>query len=213
MPARGRFITFEGGEGAGKSTQVKRLAATLRAAGIDCVETREPGGAPGAEEIRRLLVTGEIHRWDPATEALLHMAARREHLVRTVWPALDAGRWVISDRFADSTMAYQGYAQGVGRETVEALYRAAVGAFAPDLTLVLDVPPGMGLKRTDERQHDETRYERMAGAFHVTLREAFLDIARREPERCAVVDGTGGVDEVEATIRAVVAARLGVRVQ
>lgn len=210
--ARGRFITFEGGEGAGKSTQVKRLAEALRRASIDCVETREPGGAPGAEEIRRLLVTGEIHRWDPMTEALLHCAARREHLVRTVRPSLESGRWVISDRFADSTMAYQGYAQGVGREAIEALTRVCTGGVAPDLTLILDVPPGIGLKRADERSHDETRYERMAGEFHVRLREAFLDIARREPARCAVIDGTGEIAAVEAAIRKVVAERLGVRI-
>ena len=211
MAARGRFITFEGGEGAGKSTQIRRLAEALRASGIACLETREPGGAPGAEEIRTLLVTGATHRWEPMSEALLHFAARREPLARTVWPALERGLWVLSDRFADSTMAYQGRAQGVGEDAVRTLYRVAVGEFFPDLTLVLDVPPAVGLKRADERRHDETRYERMAASFHENLRAAFLDIAKRDPARCAVIDGTRELDAVAAAVRAEVRTRLGAK--
>ncbi|MFO0997882.1 MAG: dTMP kinase [Alphaproteobacteria bacterium] len=206
--ARGRFITFEGGEGAGKSTQIARLGEALKARGIEALVTREPGGSPGAEEIRGLLLAGEIARWDAMTEALLHFAARRDHLARTVWPALDAGRWVLSDRFADSTMAYQGYAQGIGRETVEALYRLVVGEFVPDLTIILDVPPRVGLKRVDERKIDETRYERMKPDFHARLREAYLDIAKREPARCVVIDGTDSPDEVRAAILDAVTERL-----
>jgi dTMP kinase len=207
--ARGRFITFEGGEGAGKSTQLRLLADALAASGVDVVATREPGGSPGAEEIRTLLVTGEPGRWDAETEALLHFAARRDHLMRTVWPALERGAWVLSDRFADSTMAYQGYAQGLGRERVADLYRLVVGDFAPDLTLVLDVPAERGLERAGMRPGSETRYERMGGAFHARLREAFLDIAKREPRRCVVIDGSGAVEVVAGLILRAIREKLG----
>ena len=207
--ARGRFITFEGGEGAGKSTQLRLLTDALAAAGVDVVATREPGGSPGAEEIRKLLVTGEPGRWDAETEALLHFAARRDHLTRTVWPALERGAWVLCDRFADSTMAYQGYGQGLGRQHVEDLYRLVVGDFVADLTLVIDVPAEHGLKRAGARAGNETRYERMGGAFHARLREAFLDIAKREPQRCVVIDGSGAVDSVAGLIRHAVREKLG----
>ena len=207
--ARGRFITFEGGEGAGKSTQLRLLADALAASGIDVVATREPGGSPGAEEIRKLLVTGEPGRWDAETEALLHFAARRDHLTRTVWPALERDAWVLSDRFADSTMAYQGYGQGLGRERVADLYRLVVGDFAPDLTLIIDVPAERGLERANTRAGNEARYERMGGAFHARLREAFLDIARSEPRRCVVIDGSGSVDDVAGLIRRAVREKLG----
>lgn len=135
---RGRFITLEGGEGAGKSTQVRLLADALRRAGHDVVVTREPGGTPGAEQIRALLVQGDTGRWDAVTEALLLFAARRDHLVKTIWPALDRGDWVVSDRFSDSTLAYQGYAHGMGTELIERLYALTVGEFQPDLTIMLD---------------------------------------------------------------------------
>lgn len=207
--ARGRFITFEGGEGAGKSTQLRLLADALTASGIEVVATREPGGSPGAEEIRKLLVTGEPGRWDAETEALLHFAARRDHLMRIVWPALERGAWVLCDRFADSTMAYQGYAQGLGRERVEALYRLVVGDFVPDLTLVIDVPTERGLERAGARAGHETRYERMGSPFHTRLRDAFLDIAKREPQRCVVVDGSGAVESVAGLIRRAVREKLG----
>lgn len=128
---RGRFITLEGGEGGGKTTQIRLLAQVLAEKGIDVVTTREPGGAPGAEALRALLVEGDVNRWDPMAEVLLHFAARRNHLVETVWPALDAGKWVLSDRFADSTMAYQSYGQGVARSAVEEIYRLTVGSFCP----------------------------------------------------------------------------------
>ena len=197
---RGRFITFEGGEGAGKSTQLKLLAAALAGQGRDVLPTREPGGATGAEEIRKLLVSGEPGRWDGVTEALLHFAARRDHLTRTVWPALDAGRWVVSDRFADSTMAYQGYGHGLGRELIERLYGVTVGDFAPDLTLILDIPPGTGVARAHSRRDGEDRYERMDLGFHERLREGFLDIASREPGRCVVIDACGTVEQVHAAV-------------
>jgi dTMP kinase len=163
---RGRFISFEGGEGAGKSTQIRLLVDALAARGLDVIATREPGGSPGAEEIRRLLVSGDPGRWDGVTEALLH-----------------SGRWVVTDRFADSTMAYQGYGHGLGREPIERLYAVAVGDFAPDLTLILDIPVEAGLDRTQGRTGGEDRYERMDREFHRRLRDGFLDIAAREPGR------------------------------
>lgn len=207
----GRFITLEGGEGAGKSTQLRRLADGLAARGIDVLTTREPGGSPGAEEIRALLVSGETGRWGAVTEALLHTAARRDHLERTVWPALDAGRWVLCDRFFDSTMAYQGYGLGLGRELIGDLQATALGDFRPDLTLILDIAVEAGLRRAAARPGGEDRYERMDIGFHQRLRDGFLDIARREPQRCAVIDADADVDTVQARVWAVAAARLGLR--
>jgi len=204
----GRFITLEGGEGAGKSTQIARLSASLRDMGREVTATREPGGSLGAEEIRRLVVTGDPGRWGAMTEALLHTAARRDHLERMVWPALERGAWVISDRFFDSTVAYQGWGHGLGAETMWALQRVALGPFRPDLTLILDIPVEIGLARADARRGTETRYESMAHDFHQRLRDGYLKIAEAEPERCAVIDATRGVDEVAAEILAVVRSRL-----
>lgn len=209
-PAPGRFITVEGGDGVGKSTQVRLLAEALTGAGVDLLTTREPGGAPGAEEIRKLLVDGDVGRWDALTEALLHFAARRDHLVRTVWPALEAGRWVVADRFADSTLAYQGYGQGLEGATVGTLYRLTVGDFAPDLTLILDLPAETGRSRATDRSAGRHRYERMDLSFHRRLREGFLDIARREPLRCVVIDASGTEAETHALICAALRERLGV---
>ena len=212
-PAQGRFITLEGGEGAGKSTQCTRLAEALRQAGHAVVTTREPGGAPGAEAIRELLVTGDVDRWDGVTELLLHYAARRDHVERTIRPALEAGKWVISDRFADSTMAYQGYGHELGRARVERLHEIALGDFQPDLTLILDLPVKAGLERARDRDGqggDSNRYERMDEAFHRRLRDGFLDIAKREPKRCVLIDGDADADTVHDRICAAVAERLGV---
>ncbi|WP_207459633.1 dTMP kinase [Azospirillum sp. SYSU D00513] len=208
--ARGRFITLEGGEGAGKSTQLRRLAEALSARGIETAVTREPGGSGGAEEIRALLVSGETGRWSPTTEALLHTAARRDHLERTVWPALDAGTWVLCDRFFDSTMAYQGYGLGLGRDFIGSLQRLALGDFRPDLTLILDLPVEQGLARAAARHGGEDRYERMDLSFHRALRDGFLDIARREPERCAVIDAAQPIEAVQAAISDAVSRRLPV---
>lgn len=207
---RGRFITIEGIEGAGKSTQVRLLADALTAAGVAVLVTREPGGSPEAEAIRRLLLQGAMHRWSPLTEALLHYAARREHLDHVVLPAVDGGRWVISDRFADSTMAYQGYGQNLGPRRVADLHRLVVGELAPDLTLILDLPVEVGLARAQERSPGGDRYERMDVSFHRRVREGFLEIARRARERCVVVDATPPPAEVQRAIRSVVAGRLGV---
>ncbi len=203
-----RFITMEGGEGAGKSTHVARLAEALQQTGIDVLTTREPGGAPGAEQIRALLVDGDTERWDGLTEALLHFAARREHLVKTIFPALERGEWVISDRFADSTTAYQGYGFELGRAPIEALYEDVVGDFRPDLTLILDLPAEAGLARAQARGSGGTRYERMGIEFHRRLRDGFLDIARLEPERCAVIAADGEINHVAAAIIAMVRERL-----
>ena len=209
---RGRFITLEGGEGAGKSTQIRLLADALAACGKDVVVTREPGGSKGAEEIRALLVSGETGRWGPVTEALLHTAARRDHLERTVWPALDAGSWVICDRFFDSTMAYQGYGLGLGPALIGALQTTALGDFRPDLTLILDLPVEVGLARANARRGGEDRYERMDLDFHRRLRDGFLDIAGREPDRCAVIDAAHPVEAVQAAILDAVTRRLGVTI-
>lgn len=204
----GKFITIEGGEGAGKSTQLRLLAEALARAGIEVVTTREPGGSKGAEAIRALLVTGEVDRWDAETEALLHTAARRDHLSRTVWPALARGAWVVCDRFADSTLAYQGYGHGLSKDFIVALTRLAIGGFAPDLTLILDLPVEEGLKRAGGRGGAEDRYERMDLAFHERLRQGFLDIAGNDPDRCAVIDATQDVDSVHQAVLRVVKSRL-----
>ena len=208
LGAPGRFITLEGGEGAGKSTQIARLAERLKTK-HEVVTTREPGGSPGAEMIRKLLVEGPADKWDGATEALLHFAARHDHLRTTVWPALERGAWVISDRFADSTRAYQGWGHGLDLATLDRLYDVAVGAFHPDLTLILDLPVEAGLARAASRRGAETRYESLPRAFHDRVREGFLAIARNEPERCAVIDASQDIDAVAAAIAHVVAERLG----
>jgi len=203
----GRFITLEGGEGTGKSTQIKRLAAALEAKGIAVLATREPGGSPGAEQIRALMVEGEPGRWDAMTETLLAYAARADHVARTIGPALLAGTWVISDRFSDSTFAYQGVGRGVPRETIRRIDSAVLDDFAPDLTLVLDLDVSVGLKRAMARAGSENRFEKFGADFHERLRQAFLDIARRHPERCRVIDAGGTEDEVAEAILAAVCRR------
>ena len=204
----GKFITFEGGEGAGKSTQIALLAEALEAAGNSVTQTREPGGAPGAERIRTLLVEGDADQWEPFTETLLHYAARREHLERTVRPALARGDIVLCDRFADSTLAYQGYGQGVPAERIGALHDLVVEGLTVNLTLILDMRVEEGLRRAQARGDDAQRYERMGTEFHNRLREGFLAIAERESQRCAVIDATGDREEVSARIQAIVAQRL-----
>lgn len=203
----GRFISLEGGEGTGKSTQARRLAAALQQRGIAVVTTREPGGAPGAEEIRKLMVTGEPSRWDVMTETLLAYAARADHVARTIGPALVADKWVICDRFSDSTFAYQGVGRGLDRETIRRIDSAVLDDFKPDLTLVLDMDVATGLARAQARGAAENRFEKFGREFHERLRQAFLDIARRNPERCRVIDASGDEDQVAGEIFAAVAAR------
>jgi dTMP kinase len=188
-----RFIVFEGGEGAGKSTQVQRLADALRARGQTVLTTREPGGSPGAEAIRGLLVQGDTARWSAETEALLINAARVDHLNRTIRPELSKYHWVICDRFADSTMAYQGYGMGLDRDWLEALRKRVVGDTEPGLTLILDLPVDVGLGRAVASQ----RYEKMGRAFHETLRTAFREIAKLpDGRKRVVIDASKSVDEV-----------------
>lgn len=200
----GRFITFEGGEGAGKTTQISRLIDVLAAHQVSAVATREPGGTPAAEDVRALLVRGDTDRWTPLSEALLLNAARVDHLERLIRPSLAKGQWVISDRFADSTTAYQGHALGLGIEMTSVLEKMAVGDTRPDLTFILDLPVEAGLARARAREADanagEDRYEGFDVAFHEMLRQAFLDIARQEPARCVVVDATQSPDDVAQAI-------------
>ena len=209
MKRRGQFITFEGGEGAGKSTQARLLKAALEAREKKVVLTREPGGSEGAEQIRKLLVEGEPERWTPLSETLLFLAARADHVARLIKPALKSGTWVISDRFSDSTFVYQGIARGLGTKTVKRLHKAALGSFAPDLTLVLDLDPAEGLKRASARggQH-ENRFERFDADFHARLRSAFREIVVENPERCVLIDGGRAAEEVAADVWRAVKERL-----
>jgi dTMP kinase len=209
--ARGVFITFEGGEGAGKTTQIRRLAERLASAGRELVATREPGGSPGAEAIRALLVTGEVDRWSPITETLLMNAARRDHVERVIQPALARGAVVLCDRFADSTRAYQGAGGGAPGALIAALEAAVLGDLRPDLTLIFDLPPEAGLARTLGRGGAEARFEAKDLAFHARLRAEFLEIARTEPGRCAVVDAGHDETAVAEAVWGLVGARLDVQ--
>ena len=205
----GRFITLEGGEGSGKSTQVKRLAAALQARNIDVITTREPGGSPGAEEIRALLVNGAPGRWDALTETLLVYAARADHVGRTIGPALLAEKWVVCDRFTDSTYAYQGAGRGLARETIRRIDSLVLDDFKPDLTLMLDIEVEAGLKRAASRGAGESRFENFDRGFHERLRQAFLEIAKRNPDRCAIIDAGKDEDTVAGAIWAAVSRRFG----
>jgi dTMP kinase len=206
---RGKLISFEGGEGTGKSTQTRLLKSALEARGKRVVLTREPGGSPGAEEIRKLVVEGEPQRWTPLSETLLFIAARADHVARVIEPALARGEWVVSDRFSDSTYVYQGVARGLGTEKVRRLHEAALGSFAPDLTIVLDLDPAEGLKRAGGRgPGSETRFERFDADFHQKLRAAFRDIAKAEPKRCVLVDATRATDAVATDVWRAVEERL-----
>ena len=206
----GKFITFEGGEGAGKSTQLKRLVARLQGDGREVVASREPGGSPGAESIRELVLKGAADRWSPVTETLLMYAARRDHVERVIRPALARGAWVLCDRFADSTRAYQGAAGGVAPALISAMETHILEETRPDLTLIFDMPVDVGLQRAHERAGSEMRFESKGAAFHERLRAGFLAIAEAEPGRCAVIDAVGSLDEVEARVWSAVNSRLAV---
>ncbi len=205
MTARGRFVTIEGGDGAGKSTQCALLADWLRGHGLDVVQTREPGGVPGAETIRNLLVEGDQSRWDPLSELLLLSAARHCHVTKLIAPALARGTWVICDRFVDSTMAYQGYAMGVGREVVSQVSQLAIGDVKVDRTIILDLPTNLARRRAETRADKLSRYEGMDETFHQTVRDAFVDIARREPTRCSLVDAQRPIAAVADNVKAALA--------
>lgn len=203
----GRLISFEGGDGAGKSTQIGLLANWLREQGREVVLTREPGGTPEGEAVRSLLVTGGGH-WDGIAEALLVTAARRQHWRQVIEPAMTAGRFVLCDRFSDSTRAYQGAGRGVPRATLDQLLVLATGGLLPDLTIILDIDPRLGLARAAHRRDSENRFEREAIEFHRRLRDEFLSIAAAEPHRCTVIDAGLGIDAIAEQIRAVVKDRV-----
>ncbi len=197
--SKGRFITFEGIDGSGKSTQARLLAAYLKAHDTDVVLTREPGGAPGAEDIRRLLVEGNPDRWSPETEILLFTAARRDHLEKTITPALQRGATVISDRFADSTRVYQGAARGALRDLVDRLHNEVIGV-EPDQTFIIDMDPGEALRRGLARQSGEDRFEDMGESFQHRLRDGFIALAKDAPDRCHLIDGARDPNEIAAEI-------------
>ncbi len=206
---RGRFISFEGGEGAGKSTQIRRLAARLEGLGLPVTLTREPGGSVGAESLRELLVRGRADRWSALSETLILFAARADHLERRIRPALGEGAWVLCDRFADSTRAYQGAGGATPAELIGALEQAVIGADWPELTLILDLPVAVGLARAARRGGAEQRFESKGLAFHERLRSGFLEIAAAEPQRCRVIDAEVGVDEVAQAVWTAVRDRFG----
>lgn len=206
-PERGRFVTFEGGEGVGKSTQLARLAEHLRECGFEVVTTREPGGTPKAEKLRDFLLSGRAAPLGPLAEAALFSAARADHVQALIGPALKRGAWVLCDRFADSTRAYQGARGGVDAKTLALLERAATGETRPDLTIVLDLPAEEGMARAASRRDEGERADRFESedhSFHEELRQAFLEIAESQPERCCVIDAARLVDDVASAIRAVV---------
>ena len=196
----GTFITFEGGEGSGKSTQVKLLCEALAAAKIPHIATREPGGSPGAEHIRKLLVNGDKDAWDAETETLLFYAARIDHVNKLIKPALAEGKTVICDRFADSTLVYQGIGKNLPEEYIHSIHRLTLGNFAPDVTIILDIDPKVGLQRAKTRAGNEIRFESMDFDFHQSVRAGFLAIARREPGRCVVVDVSDDIPKIHADI-------------
>ncbi len=213
LQAKGCFITFEGGEGTGKTTQIKQLANSLKAEGYDVVTTREPGGTPEAEKIRDILVKRDGGNWTPAAECLLFFAARSMHVETLIKPALAAGKIVISDRFADSTRAYQSAGRGLPPEAIEKIYEVTLGNFSPDLTFIMDIHPTEGLKRANRRlendQSTEDRFENLDMAFHERLRARFLDIAQKEPGRCRVVNAADPIDKLAEKILSEVKRKVG----
>ncbi|MES2624566.1 MAG: dTMP kinase [Pseudomonadota bacterium] len=204
----GKFIAIEGVDGAGKGVQSRVLHDALLAAQIDVLLTREPGGSPGAEEIRQLLVQGATDKWDAIGELLLVYAARRSHLVQTIWPALTQGRWVISDRFADSSRAFQGFAGGLGLPAVDAIHELAVGNFVPDLTLVFDLAPEISLSRTRARGGKEDRFEKKGAAYQQKVREGFLYLAQQSQSTHVIIDASNPVEVVSKDMLKHVAERL-----
>jgi dTMP kinase len=205
---RGRFITIEGGDGAGKTTQARMLSERLEREGMAARLTREPGGSAGAEAIRRLLLDGETAHWDAIGEALLMVAARRDHVMNLILPCLSQGIWVVCDRFADSTTAYQGYGRGLDLAQLAALHRFALGDLVPDLTVILDVPVDIAAARAAARAAGKDRFERLDRAFRERLRHGFRQIAEHDRDRCVLIDASGDPDQIHAAVAAVVDDRL-----
>lgn len=201
-----RFIAMEGVDGAGKGVQSRLLRDWLQARGLPVVLTREPGGSPGAEEIRQLLVSGAADKWDAMTELLLINAARRDHLLHTIEPALANGHWVISDRYADSSRAFQGCAGGLGLALVDTLHQLVTGNRNPDLTLILDLDPGISLERAGKRGEGEDRFEKKGLAYQQRVRDGFRHLAQRAPASHVLIDASGDVDSVAQRIRRAVCA-------
>jgi dTMP kinase len=204
----GKFITFEGGEGTGKSTQTVLLADYLNDQGHQVLLTREPGGSDGAELIRALLVSGDVSRWPPITEVLLLYAARADHWAKVIAPALERGDWVICDRFADSTLAYQGYGHGVDRVFINKIYAAVIGTPQPDWTFIFDLDPKIGVQRALKRHTSENRFENMDMAFHERVREGFLKIANQHSHRCHVIDASQSVYAIHKEIVGIVSQKI-----
>lgn len=209
------FITFEGGEGAGKTTQIKGLKSWLEDTGKTVTLSREPGGTPGAEDIRNLIVQSRDYQWDAETDALLLMAARRDHLVHKIWPALDRGEWVLCDRFVESTYAYQCFGRGMDLQSARDLYRFIAGDFTPDLTFILDIDPRAGLDRvlagTTDRNHAETRFENYDYAFHEKLRAGYHELAKQSPGQFVIIDAAADRDTVQTQLRAEIERRFSER--
>ncbi|MCH2321975.1 MAG: dTMP kinase [Hyphomicrobiales bacterium] len=198
------FITFEGGDGSGKSTQVNLLKDYLDNLNFETIKTREPGGTPSAEILRDLLTTGEVEKWTPMSEALLMWASRYEHLIQVIEPALNSGKNVICDRFYDSTYAYQGVAHNLGIDKMEKLKKIIIGDIEPDVTFVLDIDPKVGLKRSLDRPNQENRFESYNIDFHNKIRSAFLEIAKKNKNRCVVVDASLNEQEINNLIITVI---------
>jgi len=207
---RGKFITLEGGEGAGKSTQAQRLADHLQSLGLRVLLTREPGGSPGAEIIRHVLLSGAAKPLGAETEAVLFAAAREDHVKCAIEPALAAGQWVVCDRFADSTRVYQGALGKVDARFIKGLERISIGELAPDITLILDLPVEEGRKRLEQRRGnaEPDRFEAEDAGFHKRLRDAYLALAKQEPERCVVIDANRSIRKIAKEIWSVVESRL-----
>jgi dTMP kinase len=207
LNGQGRFVTFEGIDGSGKSTQARLLSEHLQGTGREAILTREPGGSEGAEEIRKLVLEGDADRWSAETELLLFTAARRDHLERLIEPALSAGKVVICDRFADSTRMYQGLSRGDLRQKVDALHDLMIGR-EPDLTILIDMDPGTGLERALSRGGSEERFESFGASLQAQMRQGFLDLAEEFSDRFVVIDGNRGIEAIAADVQAAVEPRL-----
>jgi len=205
------MIVIDGVDGSGKGVQTRRLHQAILNAGLECLLTREPGGSAAAEDIRELLVNGDPDKWDSMTELLLMVAARRSHLRDTIWPTLEKGSWVISDRFADSSRAFQGIAGELGLQTVDKLHQLSIGDFTPDFVLILDIDETVALARAEARGTGEDRFEKKGNDYHRKVRNAFRDIAQSDTERYKLIDASGSMDEVTAKIIAAVNSRFSLK--